>query len=115
MHDVVRMPFVKLKELFALTAHQMSMPPGIVEKDFWVVWMLDYLFARSPWKAQLAFKGGTSLSKAYGLIRRSMTFRFWTPLSRSSASSTVATGRITNGLRRRKLRSSRRSMRLRRL
>ena len=46
------------------------MPPGIVEKDFWVVWTLDYLFARSPWKTQLAFKGGTSLSKAYGLIRR---------------------------------------------
>ena len=70
MRDVVRMPSVKLNELFALTAEQMSMPPGIVEKDFWVVWTLDYLFARSPWKKQLAFKGGTSLSKAYGLIRR---------------------------------------------
>ena len=70
MRDAVRMPSVKLNELFALTAEQMSMPPGIVEKDFWVVWTLDYLFARSPWKKQLAFKGGTSLSKAYGLIRR---------------------------------------------
>lgn len=70
MHDVVRMPPAKLKELFALTAKQMSMSPGIVEKDFWVVWTLDYLFARSPWRTQLAFKGGTSLSKAYGLIKR---------------------------------------------
>lgn len=70
MHDVVRMPTAKLKELFALTAKQMSMSPGIVEKDFWVVWTLDYLFARSPWRTQLAFKGGTSLSKAYGLIKR---------------------------------------------
>ena len=43
MHDVVRMPAAKLKELFALTAEQMAMPPGIVEKDFWVVWTLDYL------------------------------------------------------------------------
>ncbi len=41
MHEVVRMPAPKLKELFLLTAEQMSMPPGIVEKDFWVVWMLD--------------------------------------------------------------------------
>ena len=70
MHDVVRMPPAELKELFALTAKQMSMSPGIVEKDFWVVWTLDYLFARSPWRTQLAFKGGTSLSKAYGLIKR---------------------------------------------
>ena len=70
MHDVVRMPTAKQKELFALTAKQMSMSPGIVEKDFWVVWTLDYLFARSPWRTQLAFKGGTSLSKAYGLIKR---------------------------------------------
>ena len=70
MHDVVRMPHMKLKELFSLTAEQMAMPPGIVEKDFWVVCTLDYLFARSPWRTQLAFKGGTSLSKAYGLIKR---------------------------------------------
>ena len=70
MHDVVRMPPMKLKELFSLTAEQMAMPPGIVEKDFWVVCTLDYLFARSPWRTQLAFKGGTSLSKAYGLIKR---------------------------------------------
>ena len=70
MHDVVRMPPPKLKELFSLTAEQMAMPPGIVEKDFWVVWTLDYLFGRSPWKKQLAFKGGTSLSKAFGIIKR---------------------------------------------
>ena len=70
MHEVVRMPDPKLEELFLLTAEQMAMPPGIVEKDFWVVWTLDYLFARSPWKTQLAFKGGTSLSKAFGLIKR---------------------------------------------
>ena len=56
MHEVVRMPDPKLEELFLLTAEQMAMPPGIVEKDFWVVWTLDYLFARSPWKTQLAFK-----------------------------------------------------------
>lgn len=33
MHEVVRMPDPKLEELFLLTAEQMAMPPGIVEKD----------------------------------------------------------------------------------
>jgi len=32
--------------------------------------MLDYLFHKCKWKKHLAFKGGTSLSKAYGLIQR---------------------------------------------
>lgn len=33
-------------------------------------YMLDYLFHRCAWKDNMAFKGGTSLSKAYGLIVR---------------------------------------------
>lgn len=48
----------------------MGLTEAIVEKDFWVCWMLDYLFHRCRWKNNLAFKGGTSLSKAYGLIER---------------------------------------------
>ena len=42
-----------------------------IEKDFWVCWTLDALFngleANSP---RLLFRGGTSLSKGYGLIER---------------------------------------------
>jgi len=42
-----------------------------IEKDFWVCWTLDALFngleAGGP---RLLFKGGTSLSKAFGLIAR---------------------------------------------
>ncbi len=41
------------------------MSPGIVEKDFWVCWTLDYLFHDCPWAEHLAFKGGTSLSKCF--------------------------------------------------
>jgi Uncharacterized conserved protein len=44
-------------------------PVHLLEKDIWVVWALETLFA-SPFGAQLVFKGGTSLSKAYGVIRR---------------------------------------------
>lgn len=32
--------------------------------------MLDYLFHKSGWQKNIAFKGGTSLSKSYGLIKR---------------------------------------------
>jgi predicted nucleotidyltransferase component of viral defense system len=46
------------------------MTKAIVEKDFWVCWILDYLFHRYSWRQHLAFKGGTSLSKAHGLIKR---------------------------------------------
>ena len=56
--------------LFRNTANKMGLTEAIVEKDFWVCWMLDYLFHRCRWKNNLAFKGGTSLSKAYGLIER---------------------------------------------
>jgi hypothetical protein len=42
-----------------------------VEKDFWVCWTLDTLFnGFSPGGPRLLFKGGTSLSKAFGLISR---------------------------------------------
>ncbi|HJJ36696.1 MAG TPA: nucleotidyl transferase AbiEii/AbiGii toxin family protein [Methanocorpusculum sp.] len=56
--------------LFRNTAEKLSLTPAIIEKDFWVCWTLDYLFHQSVWKHSLIFKGGTSLSKAYNLIRR---------------------------------------------
>lgn len=41
------------------------------EKDLYVCWVLDFLFNRRPNDpVGLYFKGGTSLSKAYGLVRR---------------------------------------------
>lgn len=58
------------RDLFRTTAEQMHINEAVIEKDFWVCWTLDYLFHDSPWEKQLAFKGGTSLSKAYGVIQR---------------------------------------------
>lgn len=46
-----------------------GLPPHLLEKDIWVVWSLQHLFAGS-YAEHLVFKGGTSLSKAYGVIRR---------------------------------------------
>ena len=42
---------------------------ALLEKDVWVVWTLQTLFA-APFADDLVFKGGTSLSKAYGVIQR---------------------------------------------
>ncbi|RFO98016.1 hypothetical protein DIC66_04635 [Rhodoferax lacus] len=44
-------------------------PTHLLEKDAWVVWALGALFD-SPLTADLTFKGGTSLSKAYKIIDR---------------------------------------------
>jgi len=58
------------RDLFIITAERMHLSEGIVEKDYWVCFVLDYLFNDSPWKNSLAFKGGTSLSKCYKIISR---------------------------------------------
>lgn len=44
-----------------------DMPEMIIEKDIWICWLLDKIF-KLP--VQMAFKGGTSLSKVFGLIHR---------------------------------------------
>lgn len=42
----------------------------ILEKDFWVSWLLGLLFAHPVLAPHLVFKGGTSLSKVFGVIDR---------------------------------------------
>ena len=56
--------------LFTATAQRIGTTPQNVEKDFWVCWTLDALFNGLPGTPRLLFKGGTSLSKGFGLIRR---------------------------------------------
>ncbi len=57
--------------LFFKTASDIKeMPLEIIEKDYWVVWVLEGLFSLEKLKPYLTFKGGTSLSKIYGLIDR---------------------------------------------
>jgi len=59
------------QDLFLATANRLGTPIQNVEKDFWVTWTLDLLFnGRQAAEPRLLFKGGTSLSKAYGLISR---------------------------------------------
>ena len=42
----------------------------ILEKDFWVSWLLGVLFTLPEIASHLVFKGGTSLSKVFGVIER---------------------------------------------
>lgn len=68
---VVKASDAERRDLFLGTAARLGAAVQNVEKDFWVCWTLDALFnglaAGGP---RLLFKGGTSLSKAFGLISR---------------------------------------------
>lgn len=70
MKHIARLPSRDREDLFQNTAAKCGLSDGIIEKDFWVCWMLDYLFHDCPWAKHLAFKGGTSLSKCFDLIER---------------------------------------------
>jgi len=56
--------------LFRNTAAKMHVHEAIVEKDFWVCLTLEYLFHQCKYNDAFAFKGGTSLSKAWHVIER---------------------------------------------
>lgn len=56
-------------EALSVAADRSGRPAHLLEKDAWVVWALAALYG-SPLGEHLVFKGGTSLSKAYGVIRR---------------------------------------------
>ena len=55
---------------FGQTAAQLAASSAMVEKDFWVCWLLGLLFADPELAPHVVFKGGTSLSKVYGVIER---------------------------------------------
>lgn len=56
-------------EVLEQAREQTGRPTHLLEKDVWVVWTLGALF-ESALAADLTFKGGTSLSKAYKIIDR---------------------------------------------
>lgn len=59
------------RDVFEAAASRLDTLPSYVEKDLWVCLMLEVLYNRLPdGHPRLLFKGGTSLSKAFGLIRR---------------------------------------------
>jgi predicted nucleotidyltransferase component of viral defense system len=69
MDRIATEPAADRRDLFSETANRLEMNPAIVEKDFWVCWILKQLFAEPILKDQMVFKGGTSLSNVFGSSR----------------------------------------------
>lgn len=57
------------RDAIGVASEAIGRPAHILEKDVWVVWCLESLFA-GPDCDHLVFKGGTSLSKVYRVIDR---------------------------------------------
>jgi hypothetical protein len=56
--------------VFEQSAVARAVDPVIVEKEFWVCWLLGVLFSIPELAPHIVFKGGTSLSKVFGVIDR---------------------------------------------
>ncbi|MCD6249547.1 MAG: nucleotidyl transferase AbiEii/AbiGii toxin family protein [candidate division Zixibacteria bacterium] len=70
MDSIAKLESTERKELFSETASKMGLVPAVIEKDFWVCYVLGKLFSSDQLKDKILFKGGTSLSKVFGLIKR---------------------------------------------
>jgi predicted nucleotidyltransferase component of viral defense system len=70
MDRIASAPSSQRLELFRETAVRMGISPGLTEKDFWVCWTLKHLFSIPAFESRILFKGGTTLSKVFGVIRR---------------------------------------------
>lgn len=69
MPEFFELPREDQREALLVAVERSGRPLHLLEEDVWVVWTLRHLFA-GPRAQHLVFKGGTSLSKAYGVIRR---------------------------------------------
>lgn len=70
MDQVATWPRQERETLFLDSVERLPhLSPTLIEKDFWVCWLLRRLFLLDQ-EVPLIFKGGTSISKAYPIIRR---------------------------------------------
>jgi hypothetical protein len=65
--DFFSLPLVEQSAFIKKAGDQFDVSDMIIEKDLWVCWLLEKIFALP---IQMVFKGGTSLSKVFGLIKR---------------------------------------------
>ena len=70
MNNFIKLSAEERNAYFAKASEITGLPIHIIEKDFWVCWILKKLFSLEGVKDYLTFKGGTSLSKVYNLIKR---------------------------------------------
>lgn len=67
--DFLSLPTAERQLYIEQAASLRNISPVIIEKDFWVSWLLGVVFT-SEFAEHLVFKGGTSLSKVFGVIHR---------------------------------------------
>lgn len=71
MDDVAKLPQAERRLYFEQAAARMGrLTPQLMEKDFWVCWILRRIFLLAEFRDHITFKGGTSLSKVYHAIER---------------------------------------------
>ena len=70
MLEFSRLPLSERDPYFEEVADRRNLSKRIVEKDFWVCFALRLLFAEPELADKFVFKGGTSLSKVFGIIDR---------------------------------------------
>jgi predicted nucleotidyltransferase component of viral defense system len=69
MRDFLSLSEEERLSLMMDAAGAMGISPLLIEKDFWVCWVLRHLFSLEI-REDLVFKGGTSLSKTFSIIQR---------------------------------------------
>ncbi len=70
MNEFANLPAMERQVYFQQTAERTQLPAHLVEKDFWVCFVLQLLFSDQDLARYLTFKGGTSLAKVYKAIDR---------------------------------------------
>ncbi len=70
MSRIAQKPPKEREAFIEEAAARLGTLPVIVEKDYWVCWLLGVIFSDPHWEPHLVFKGGTSLSKVFNAIRR---------------------------------------------
>ena len=67
MPEFLQLPLSERRAFIQRASNALQRSPTVLEKDIWVCWALEVLFKL---ELPMVFKGGTSLSKVYGAIRR---------------------------------------------
>lgn len=70
MLQFANLPIEERIPYFQEVASRRNLTSLVVEKDFWVCFILKNLFSNPDLKDFFIFKGGTSLSKVFGIIKR---------------------------------------------
>lgn len=61
MFEYKKVSKIELEQIIKNASLKIGVNEVILEKDYWVCFVLNYLFSKCKWKDAVSFKGGTSL------------------------------------------------------